>query len=554
LPGGGITNIYNIGIPELDEIKEDSRHPEWRFEYFSATINWREEREFEVKKFLNKFTDLKYDDAKNKRMNQDGEKLCIENGEKRTIFMVGPCIVAWGDGYPEDRLGNMLYTELVSSGITDYKIIKIGFNHIMGFQETNLKSILEYDIHKNDIILFIDHFIDKDTADLYFDYIFNDYIGEKWLYSDIPVHTTRMGNKLIAGELVRKIIKPVSEVSDKKFDDVLLYKGEKQLTCHELENLEKHLKAIKVCDYKDGGIVGACVMACNPFTSGHRFLIEYASKQVDLLYVLVLEEEGFYFTFEERIDMVRKGTEDLKNVVVASSGKLLISKSTFKNYYEKEIHPDAKIDADKDVLIFKKYVVPELGITRRYVGEEPTDNITSQYNQLLKKELKDVIDVIEIPRKTIEGNEVISAKKVRGLLSEEKWNEIKRIVPESTFRYLKENLHKFEERKLYKSLNEIMDVVKTNEKIIMCGLGTDAEKIIRELENHLGKSCIEKICFYDKNAAQTWYRGKKVISFDELVREYKDYCMLITTSKYKREVFNQFYQSGIHPANIRYCW
>ena len=76
MPGGGITNTYNIGIPELDEIKEDSRHPEWRFEYFSATINWREERELEVKKFLNKFTDLKYDDAKNKRMNQDGEKLC----------------------------------------------------------------------------------------------------------------------------------------------------------------------------------------------------------------------------------------------------------------------------------------------------------------------------------------------------------------------------------------------------------------------------------------------------------------------------------------------
>ena len=447
-------------------------------------------------------------------MNQDGEKLCIENGEKRTIFMVGPCIVAWGDGYPEDRLGNMLYTELVSSGITDYKIIKIGFNHIMGFQETNLKSILEYDIHKNDIILFIDHFIDKDTADLYFDYIFNDYIGEKWLYSDIPVHTTRMGNKLIAGELVRKIIKPVSEVSDKKFDDVLLYKGEKQLTCHELENLEKHLKAIKVCDYKDGGIVGACVMACNPFTSGHRFLIEYASKQVDLLYVLVLEEEGFYFTFEERIDMVRKGTEDLKNVVVASSGKLLISKSTFKNYYEKEIHPDAKIDADKDVLIFKKYVVPELGITRRYVGEEPTDNITSQYNQLLKKELKDVIDVIEIPRKTIEGNEVISAKKVRGLLSEDvdkikaKAEKVGISTNGMSDTDIK-NLIFLEGFSTNDKVTDIsgrgvgMDVVKTNEKIIMCGLGTDAEKIIRELENHLGKSCIEKICFYDKNKCFT---------------------------------------------------
>ena len=61
---------------------------------------------------------------------------------------------------------------------------------------------------------------------------------------------------------------------------------------------------------------GAIVMNCNPFTKGHRYLIEQAAGQVDLLYIFVVEEDKSTFKFEDRIEMVRRGTVDLDKVKV----------------------------------------------------------------------------------------------------------------------------------------------------------------------------------------------------------------------------------------------
>lgn len=76
-------------------------------------------------------------------------------------------------------------------------------------------------------------------------------------------------------------------------------------------------------------------MNCNPFTLGHRYLIEEACSQVDILYVFVVEEDKSYFKFEDRIEMVRQGTKDLKQVQVLPSGKYIISKETFAQYFKK---------------------------------------------------------------------------------------------------------------------------------------------------------------------------------------------------------------------------
>ena len=43
--------------------------------------------------------------------------------------------------------------------------------------------------------------------------------------------------------------------------------------------------------------VGCIVMNCNPFTSGHRYLIEYALKNVDYLFIFVVEEDQSVFLF-----------------------------------------------------------------------------------------------------------------------------------------------------------------------------------------------------------------------------------------------------------------
>ncbi len=181
---------------------------------------------------------------------------------------------------------------------------------------------------------------------------------------------------------------------------------------------------------------GAIVMNCNPFTLGHKYLIETASKQVDHLYILAVEEDRSVFKFNDRIEMMRRGTADLPNVEVIPSGKFVISSLTFPEYFEKSEKPDATVDTSMDLEIFGRYIAPALKIKARFVGEEPIDMVTNQYNRSMEENLpKYGIRFVESPRKE-SGNAVISASRVRKLLGEKKYDEVKKIVPPTTFDYL----------------------------------------------------------------------------------------------------------------------
>ena len=66
------------------------------------------------------------------------------------------------------------------------------------------------------------------------------------------------------------------------------------------------------------GKVGAIVMNANPFTLGHQYLVENAAKQCGQVYVFVLSEDKSEFSAKDRLEMVKRGTRDLKNVTMAS--------------------------------------------------------------------------------------------------------------------------------------------------------------------------------------------------------------------------------------------
>ena len=46
-----------------------------------------------------------------------------------------------------------------------------------------------------------------------------------------------------------------------------------------------------------------------------------------------------FFKFKDRIELVRRGTADLTNVVVLPSGKYVISTETLPGYFDKEKNP-----------------------------------------------------------------------------------------------------------------------------------------------------------------------------------------------------------------------
>lgn len=187
----------------------------------------------------------------------------------------------------------------------------------------------------------------------------------------------------------------------------------------------------------EGGTVGACVMNCNPFTLGHRHLIETAAKECDRVYVFVLSEDKSEFPAADRLRLVKEGTADLKNVTVLPTGPYLISSATFPTYFLKEREKAGEAQCLLDIEIFVKYYAPRFGITRRYVAEEPLSPLTAQYNQALKQNLPARgIELREIPRLEREGVP-ISASAVRKHLQNNEWEQLERLLPITTLNYLK---------------------------------------------------------------------------------------------------------------------
>lgn len=177
---------------------------------------------------------------------------------------------------------------------------------------------------------------------------------------------------------------------------------------------------------------GVVVMNCNPFTLGHRYLIEQAAKQVKRLYVMVVREDCSLFAYTERKAMVEQGVADIENVTVIDGSNYAISRATFPTYFLKRLNDAADTQMQLDLDLFRRHIAPALGATVRFVGTEPTDQLTRRYNQLMHEALK---DVREIDRLAKDGN-AVSASRVRKAMEQGDMNTIRQLVPPTTLPYI----------------------------------------------------------------------------------------------------------------------
>lgn len=196
-----------------------------------------------------------------------------------------------------------------------------------------------------------------------------------------------------------------------------------------LENRKGGLEAFLASIPKYEGVCGAVVCNCDPFTLGHRHLIEHAAANCDDLYVFAVSERGSMFSPEERLEMIRKGTADISNCHVFESDLYLISRATFPAYFIRDESRADQVKSDLDIELFCRKIAPALGISRRFAGEEPFSPVTRAYNERMKELLPaHGISFEEIPR--LSG---ISAGKVRTLIAEGETGQIREMVPGSTY-------------------------------------------------------------------------------------------------------------------------
>lgn len=182
--------------------------------------------------------------------------------------------------------------------------------------------------------------------------------------------------------------------------------------------------------------VGAIVMNGDPFTLGHRYLVETAADECEQVYIFVLSEDKSCFSADDRIEMARRGTADIPNVSVLPTGPYLISSATFPTYFLKNRDDATDIHCALDIAMFLKYFVPHFGITHRYIGEEPFSPMTAQYNAALKRALPECgITVREIPRR-VKNGQPISASAVRRYLRDADRASARMLLPDTTFNFI----------------------------------------------------------------------------------------------------------------------
>ena len=182
--------------------------------------------------------------------------------------------------------------------------------------------------------------------------------------------------------------------------------------------------------------VGVVVMNANPFTLGHRYLLEQAAARVDRLVVIPVRT-SYAFPYTERLAMIKAGAPS--GVTVVEGSDYQISAATFPTYFLKDLSEAAETQMRLDLDLFARHIAPALGATVRFVGSEPQDPLTARYNALMQEVLP--LKVVEIPRLKAEPintshTAVISASAVRTALEEGSYSRAAALCPESTRPYL----------------------------------------------------------------------------------------------------------------------
>lgn len=177
---------------------------------------------------------------------------------------------------------------------------------------------------------------------------------------------------------------------------------------------------------------GIIIMNCNPFTLGHRYLIEQAAQQVDTLYILVVREDCSMFSYDERKAMIVRGVAHINNVVVCDGSEYSISATTFPTYFLKCLSDASDTQMTLDIDLYRRHIAPALGATVRFVGTEPDDPLTRRYNELMKSMLPDVREVARLQQSGV----VVSASRVRKAIVENHLALAARLVPPTTVPYI----------------------------------------------------------------------------------------------------------------------
>lgn len=370
----------------------------------------------------------------------NGMRLTVGTPEKasQNVHIFGPCIVHGLCVTDDKTIASLLQKTIKENG---YKNVSV-HNHGLAYGKDLLNDILAMvstPLYDGDIIIWICGW-NKDELQILRDNNFC-IIDGKTMFKDIhnwfldnPFHCNSKANDLLSQEIYKSIYNKLttshkitsSSTSCREYYSFpLRYNPDEMINSKELDSYINYISHYKV----DKNIVGAIVMNANPFTNGHRYLIEKALEEVEYLYVFVVESNRCSsYDYMEREWMVRKSTEDLKNVCILSGGSIFTSELSFPEYFNRSASK-TEINPTLNNKIFGMKIAPALNITHRYFGEETIDNVTKALNEAASSELPNYGIQVHIVERLKIGQEPISAKNVRKYINYGNKEELRKLVP-----------------------------------------------------------------------------------------------------------------------------
>ena len=347
------------------------------------------------------------------------------------INIFGPCMVF--GALVDDNNTIPSHLQKFVNGRYPFRVNNYGLR-ALGFEE-QIRITNSLEIRKNDIQIFmisrqeekklLEKFQFSNIIDLF------PAISEMHdFFVDKPEHCNSAANQRIAEFMYHKIENTLSHLN--QVDDEVIQKDNRRNVFHDNKYVKEYLQYLSTVPVVSENN-GAILMNSNPFTYGHKNLIDYARKNVDQLFVFVVQEDKSEFSFDDRFQMVKDGSAEYDNVIVLPSGKIMGSSMIFPEYFNRDQLNNVEIDMSLDLDIFGLYIALMLNIKKRFLGVEKNDYVTMKYNESLKRQLPNYgIDVIEIDRFKDYNNQPISAKVVRKALIDGNEELAFSLVPDST--------------------------------------------------------------------------------------------------------------------------
>ncbi len=363
---------------------------------------------------------------------------------EHTVYVFGVCVAMGASAYFGETIEAHLQRLLVAGG-RHWRVVNCGAmgSHDQVFNDVNvLHFLLHTPLRRGDMVVLFGQRLRWRGEKLPLVYTNADVFdtsarrqGKYWWEAFLP-HLNLEGYKAWAEFLAEKLVREVYPGAGGGAALVRPLSARLGLGGVRNAQLRAYLRNLQA--YRHEGICGAIVMNANPFTLGHMYLMEEARKRCDYLYCFVVEEDRSAIPFADRYAIVLANCRGMKDVAVLPSGRYIISTLTFAEYFTKDSRQEQAVLPSKDVRLFGEAIAPTLGISMRFVGEEPLDGVTRQYNEAMKFMLPDYgVELVELPRLLAEAGEPINATQVRAWLHEGDMERCKSYLPQATLDYLK---------------------------------------------------------------------------------------------------------------------